>query len=136
MKVLVDTNIFVDWLSERIPFAENSEKVILKCTEGEVQGYLAVHTFLDLNYILRKQFTLSEKREVFMMLCKTFTVIAENQQMLESVFKNEAYSDLEDGLQIVCAAEKGVDCIVTRNKKDFTATSIKVLLPEEFLEVI
>ena len=42
--------------------------------------------------------------------------------------------DFEDAIQ-TCAAEfNEIEVIITRNKKDFTNTSLKILTPREFLK--
>jgi len=41
--------------------------------------------------------------------------------------------NFEDGLQYQCALEESVDCIITRNKKDFFGSKIPVYTPDEFL---
>ena len=43
------------------------------------------------------------------------------------------YKYFEDGLQYQCALEESVDCIITRNKKDFFGSKIPVYTPDEFL---
>ena len=41
MKVLVDTNILMDALTEREPFAEKSKEVLHIVSEHKAEGYLA-----------------------------------------------------------------------------------------------
>ncbi len=42
--------------------------------------------------------------------------------------------DFEDVLQYFSAKQANVDCIITRNKKDFTFSDIPVYTPAEFME--
>jgi predicted nucleic acid-binding protein len=42
-------------------------------------------------------------------------------------------SDFEDNLQIACASSANLDAIITRNKDDFEAAPIPVLLPLELM---
>lgn len=43
------------------------------------------------------------------------------------------YKDFEDAIQIFCASTiENLDCIITRNLKDFKNSEIPVLAPEEF----
>lgn len=46
---------------------------------------------------------------------------------------SESWEDMEDGVQHSAAVRAGVTSIVTRNKKDFTLSSLTVLTPEEFI---
>lgn len=39
-KILIDTNVLLDYLLEREPFFEDAKKVIMLCTEGNTKGCL------------------------------------------------------------------------------------------------
>ena len=52
--LLIDTNIVLDWMLDRKPFAASSEKVLSHCIFGEFTGYLAAHTLINIFYITRK----------------------------------------------------------------------------------
>ena len=41
MRVLIDTNVVIDFLITRKPFYEASLAVMKKCAEGELDGYIA-----------------------------------------------------------------------------------------------
>ena len=43
MVVLVDTNIIIDALANREPYADNAKKILEKCAAREVTGILAAH---------------------------------------------------------------------------------------------
>lgn len=45
-KILVDTNVLLDYLLGRDPFFEDAKKVILSCTEGDTKGCIAAHSML------------------------------------------------------------------------------------------
>ena len=45
-------------------------------------------------------------------------------------------SDLEDAVMFETAVHSGVDCIVTRNTKDYAKAQIAVCTPEEFIQQI
>ena len=49
---------------------------------------------------------------------------------------NQSFSDLEDSLQNECAIVSDVDYIVTRNLDDFKDTTIPVIEPKDFIEII
>lgn len=54
--------------------------------------------------------------------------------ILKSISQNSLFSDIEDGIQYYAAKCANCDFIITRNPKDFSASEIPVLTPEEFLE--
>lgn len=63
-KILIDTNILLDYLLTREPFYEDAKKVILTCTEGETKGCIAAHSISNMFYILRKDYDTKERREI------------------------------------------------------------------------
>ena len=42
----------------------------------------------------------------------------------------------EDSVQYHCAIENNTDCIITRNKKDYSKSKIPVYTPTEFIAII
>ena len=46
--LLIDTNIVLDWLLERQPFAGNAERIMEYCISGNLRGYLAGHSLLNI----------------------------------------------------------------------------------------
>lgn len=133
MALLIDTNIVLDWLLERRPLAKAAQKVIELCINGTMRGFLAAHTILNIFYIIRKEKSVAERKEILFMLCDCFEIINIDKAMIVSALENDTWQDLEDGLQMHCAVQSSVDVIITRNIKDFANSPVKALLPEEFI---
>jgi len=136
MEVLIDTNIILDNLLQREPFAESANKIIDLCESGKVQGYLACHTFPNVFYILRKEYTLEERKDILFLLTKIFTIIGIDEGMIINAINSENFNDIEDSLQIECAVNMSLDYIVTRDSKGFAYSPVQSLSPDEFLEVV
>ena len=132
--LLIDTNIVLDWLLERQPFADNAERIMEYCISGNVRGYLAGHSLLNIFYITRKEKSVEDRKEILLMLCNWFEIIDIDREMIVMALQNEKWQDLEDSLQMQCALHENLDYIITRNIKDFTDSQIKALLPEDFLK--
>ncbi len=47
-KILVDTNVLLDYLLEREPFFEDAKQVILSCTDGKTKGCIAAHSISNM----------------------------------------------------------------------------------------
>ena len=132
-KILIDTNVLLDYLLTREPFYEDAKKVILKCTEGEVKGCIAAHSIPNMFFILRKDYDAKDRREILCSLCKIFEIEGIDKAKLVSGLENEDFSDFEDCLQMECAKSYGADYIVTRNVSDYSVSDIKAILPSEYL---
>jgi len=134
-KILIDTNVLLDYLLERDPFFEDAKKVILSCTEGDTKGCIAAHSISNMFFILRKDYTSGERREILSSLCTIFDVEGIDKAKLLAGLANEEFSDFEDCLQMECAKSYGAEYIVTRNVADYSASDIKAILPSEYLEL-
>lgn len=134
MVVLVDTNIIIDALTNREPYADNAKKILEKCATREVTGILAAHSIPNMFYIFRKNFSQDERRFLLKNLCNIFKISDLNAKKILAALENEKFVDFEDCLQEECAVESMADYIVTRNPADFANSRVKVILPEEFLK--
>lgn len=132
--VLIDTNIFIDVLQDRIPFTDNSQAVIGLVTQKKIKGAVAAHSITNLWYILRKTYSDEERRNYLLSLFELFDVVSIDKNRLVAALENSNFKDFEDCLQDECAYAINADYIITRNAKDFESSMVKVLTPEEFLE--
>nr|WP_288664778.1 PIN domain-containing protein [uncultured Anaerostipes sp.] len=132
-KILVDTNVLLDYLLMRDPFYEDSYKIVTQCVDGTVKGCIAAHSISNMFFILRKDFTIKERREVLINLCKIFTVEGINLEKLLAGLYNEEFSDFEDCLQMECAKSFGAQYIITRNVADYQKSEIQAITPRDFL---
>ena len=132
-KILIDTNVLLDYLLERDPFFEDAKKLILSCTEGDTKGCIAAHSISNMFFILRKDYTAGERREILSSLCTIFDVEGIDKAKLLAGLANEDFSDFEDCLQMECAKSYGAEYIITRNVADYSASDIKAILPSEYL---
>jgi predicted nucleic acid-binding protein len=136
MRALIDTNIVLDYIAKRDPFLKSAEMIFEACATGKVEGCLAAHTFSNIFYILRKVFSVTERREILLDLCHMFTVEGINQGVIEAAIKNDAFDDFEDALQEECAKSLGVDFIVTRDIKDYGSSDFQIVSPDEFVAAV
>ncbi|WP_010253285.1 type II toxin-antitoxin system VapC family toxin [Treponema primitia] len=134
MAILIDTNVVIDFLAKREPFFNNAAIIMQKCSDNELAGYIAAHTVPTVFYILRKQFSVSERRNRLSRLCGFIDVAGNDKQQVIKAIENERFDDLEDCLQMECAKAVDADYIVTRNTDDFKDSPIPAILPEDFLK--
>ena len=137
MKVLIDTNILLDVILLREPHLELSKRV-LQCCQSLVDGYIAVHTFSNMFYILHEteDFSIEECRNTFNKLLYVFDVATLDKSDVIAAVNNEAFNDLEDSMQHQSSVASRLDCIVTRNTSDFEKSTVPALTPEDFLALI
>lgn len=136
MLILIDTNVLLDVIARREPYVIFSEKVIDLCRQEIINGAIASHSVLNAMYVLRKNFTLEERKEIFLSLCEFLYVESVDFGKIIQALKDDDFSDFEDCLQMQCALSLRADYIVTRNVKDFAASEIPAVTPEEFLKIL
>ena len=132
-KILIDTNVLLDYLLEREPFVEEAKEIIRACTDGKVKGCIAAHSIPNMFFILRKDFDEKERREILLNLCKIIDVEGIDKVKIVSGLENGKFSDFEDCLQMECAKSYEADYIVTRNISDYDTSEIKAILPKDYL---
>ena len=136
MKVLIDTNILIDFILTREPYAFDAEKILFLCKSQKITGCVASHSIMNIFYILRKEYTPKERRTILLNLSKILEVIEIDGHKIENALKNEKFSDMEDCLQVECAISSKCDYIITRNTKDFKESNVSPIEPNEFLKKI
>ena len=136
MRILIDTNILLDFLCKREPYYEMSIKVFELCINGQVDGCIATHSVTNIFYILRKYCNVEVRRSMLIRLFDIFEVESLTKDKLFSALNNNLFEDFEDCLQVECAKGYYADYIISRNIKDFVNSSIPCMEPQAFLQMI
>ena len=118
IRVLVDTNVILDWIMVREPNSTNAKVIMEQCLFGQVQGYITSHSLTDIFYILRKDYSVEKRKQLLRLLCESMNVVPETRQTILQALNRGEWQDIEDALQMQCAKEVGVEYIVTQNLKD------------------
>lgn len=135
-RILIDTNILIDYLLTREPFYEDAKAVVSSCVDGKTKGCIASHSISNMFFILRKDYNSKERREILLSLCSIFDIEGIDKVKLMAGLQNEEFSDFEDCLQMGCAKSFGAEYIVTRNINDYKISKIKAILPKDYLEML
>ena len=134
MKVLIDTNVIIDALQSRKGFNEDAGFVMLRAYE--YSGYIAATSVTDIYYIQHRYYHDKEKtagnlKKIF----RLYNIIDITESDCHSALQN-GMSDYEDAILVESAKRNDIDCIITRNTKDFKNTGIAVYTPAEFLRLV
>lgn len=87
-KVLIDTNILLDALLAREPFAQDAELLLELVDEGQVTAYVTATTLTDIFYIVRRQ---TKKIELAQQAIKTILETLEIAGVERVVFLNNYF---------------------------------------------
>ena len=135
-KLFIDTNIIVDLIADRKPFSKYAIQIFQKAELKEIQLFTSSHSIATTHYLLKKYLGEKELRDVLYDLLDYLTVVAVDIDILKKGLRSN-HKDFEDSIQILCASSiKKIDCIVTRNTKDFKASEIPAYNPDEVILTI
>ena len=135
MKVMIDTNIILDVLLDREPFAENSSKILTLCEKNILNGIISASSITDIFYIVRKYLHSTEETyNVIDQILKIVNICDVTELNVKKAF-SEHSKDFEDCLLAVCAKSNQCSCIITRNKKDYLDFDILTYTPDEYLVI-
>jgi predicted nucleic acid-binding protein len=130
-KLFLDTNILIDLIADRKPFSKYAIQLFQKADKKEVQLFTSSHSIATAHYLLKKFLEEKELRAVLTNLLDYLTVIPVDVDVLRKGLRSK-HKDFEDSIQILCATSvEKIDCIITRNTKDFKTSEIPVYTSDE-----
>ena len=132
MRVLFDTNVVLDVLLAREPFAAASNACFLQVEDGQVSGFLGATTVTTLDYLVSSALGATKSRQHVLRLLHLFDVAHVNRAVLTAA-ASSTLKDFEDAVLSEAARASGVQTIITRNAKDFVGCGLGVYRPLEWL---
>lgn len=135
MRVLLDTNVLLDVLLDREPWARHSSSILSMADRGEIQGLACTTSFTTIFYLLHKQLGRAAARSAVSDLLNMLEVAPVGRSVLEGAAKS-GIRDFEDAVVVESALAVRADCIVTRDAKDFAKSRVVVHTPKSFLGLV
>lgn len=135
MKVLIDTNVILDVLTNRKEFVGDAVKVFKMCEINRIDGYISAMTLPNLVYIMRRELKREQVKDIVEKLSLLFGIVDLREDDIRRAADMDI-ADYEDALQSAQAVRIKVDYIVTRNLKDFKNSKVMAVKPAELLERI
>jgi predicted nucleic acid-binding protein len=130
MRVLFDTNVVLDVLTDRQPWSVEAQPLVARVIAGTVEGYVCAITVPTLFYIARRTVGTLQALVVVERTLQTFDVAPVDRVVLEAAV-GMAGSDYEDHVQAASAIALRIDVVVTRDAAGFAGTGVRALSPAE-----
>lgn len=134
-RILIDTDVILDFFFDRQPFAENAAKIFSLCELKEIKGFVTPVIISNVYYLLRqtaKHEKVIEKLKLLVSI--TEILIMDKEVILQAL--NSNFKDFEDALQNYSAElNKEIDLILTRNMKDFKNSLLAVMTPDNYMKI-
>jgi len=134
VKILVDTNVVLDLLLDRSPFADSAAKIFSLVENSAVEAFLCATTVTTIDYLLTRSLPRDVAKKALFRLLELFEIAPVNRSVIEEALQCRM-TDFEDAVLSHAANLVGATAIITRNTKDFRYSPVKALDPAEFLSV-
>ena len=120
------TCIIIDALQSRTDFADHAQKIFLYSANKQFEGYVTAKSITDIYYLTRR-FTHNDHdtriiiNKIFTLFHLLDTTSFDCQKAISSQI-----NDYEDAIMVETAIRSEMDCIVTRNLKDYKKSTITI----------
>lgn len=135
LTLMLDNNVVLDRLLKREPHYEMSSLVCLLGFIGDASNNISVTMLTDIYYTLSKTVGASKAHDILIGSLDYFNYC--NVTSEDAIYcLEQRWDDFEDCLVARSAENINADYIVTRNKEDFSASTVPALTPAELLELL
>ncbi len=132
-KVLIDTDVILDFFFDRQPFSDFAATIISWCEKKEIEGFISPVICSNVYYLLRQTAKREKVIEKLTQLLSIVDVIQMDKQVVMAALSSD-FNDFEDAMQNFAAIHQGdIKVILTRNIKDFKKSKIGVMTPENYI---
>ena len=135
MNVLFDTNVVLDALLDREPWAEAAVALFDKVESGGLSGRLGATTVTTVHYIARRNVGAGAADEMMRYLLQLFEVAPVNRAVLEGALALR-FDDFEDAVLHEAGRLAGTGAVVTRDPSGFSAATLRVYDPDTLVAAL
>jgi predicted nucleic acid-binding protein len=135
-KLFIDSDVVIDFFTDREPFANPASEIFELGELGKVQLYLSAVSINNIYYIVRKYLGNEQTLQVVETLMEITEVIGTTKHEILQALKND-FKDFEDSIQYSTALTiENLEAIITRNTKDYKNALIPVFTPDNYLKTM
>ena len=135
MRVLLDTNVVIDYFARREPFYQDVFKLRIMEEFGDVELWVSIQSFADIANILRGHSDSAMLQDSFLASLDFLRVCSLDQGDLRNAIA-EKWPDFEDCLIEQCAKKTKADFIVSRDSTGFSSSSVTAISPSDFFKLL
>ena len=133
--LLLDTNIILDLLANRMPFYTEAAKLFSLADKKKLKLSISSLCLADVHYILSRQNPGIEVRSILRKFKVLVNVLPLDDKIVDLAL-NSDFHDFEDAIQYYTAIENDQDIIITRNHPDFKESKLPVMTVGEFIKTL
>lgn len=133
MEILIDTNVILDVLLKREPFAEDAYSIFKMADEKTIKAHIAAFAVTDIYYFISKNLNHEDRLKAIKALFNIMNVVSVTRQDIEKAMSFPEFNDLEDALQLQSLKKVKGNFIVTRDE-EFQKLTDKAISPKDFIQ--
>lgn len=135
MKLLIDTNVIVDYLGRKPPFFADAERIMAAGYFGDAELWASTQSFKDAFFILSHYVDSSRLQDAIAHLLEIVHPVDLTGADVISATQLK-WPDLEDCLIALSAQKAKADYLVTRDRKGFERSAVPAASPAEWLDLM
>lgn len=136
MRLLLDTNVILDFLGINDGFSDDAEDVINLAITGDAIELVSASAITDIYYVACKR--LKDRQKVINLISNMqnyIHILPVTEDDISIAIKRN-WKDFEDAVQYSVAVSNQIDYIITRNPQDFEEDNIPIFTPKQFLAIV
>ena len=136
MRILFDTNVVLDVLLNRRPYAESAAQLFVSVERKQMEGLLSATTVTTLHYLAaKKAIGATRAKRHLETLLTLFDVAPVDKEVLAAALSLD-FRDYEDAVLHEAGRRAGAAAIVTRDREGFRKGRMRVYEPHELVKAI
>lgn len=132
MKVFLDTNVIIDFYSQREEHFQRAAIIMDLAVRGQIELIVSGTTFVNAFFLLKDFYDRSELYEAMSKLASKCHISPINSEMIVNGLTMRS-PDFEDAVQLLSAKSAQADVFITRDKH-FKHFEGNIMSPKLFLE--
>ena len=133
--LLIDTNVVLDLLLAREPWANDAARLFDACAQGAARAYLAAHAVTTIHYLVERAVNRTVANTAISDLLELVTVVPASSDDFRRAL-TLGIRDFEDSVHVTAFLRCGAQFLVTRNARDFKAAQIETRTAGETLALL
>ncbi|MBD1364121.1 PIN domain-containing protein [Mucilaginibacter sp. ZT4R22] len=129
--VFMDTNVVIDFLTNRQPFVLDAAKLFDMAVKEKIKIYISALSYGNIHYVVKRSFGNNMAISLLNELAEMTEIVDVTKSIIRQSLKTD-FKDYEDAIQYYCALSvEDISLIVTRDTKDFKKSTLAILTPAE-----
>ena len=135
MNLLLDTDVFVDFVGRRPPFFESAERIVAAGYFADVRLWVSNQSMESAFRTLKQYASPKDVQRAMVQTCDLVSPVGLSADEMLRAARLE-WDDYSHCLIALCAEKVKASYIITRRPEGFARSCVKAISPEEWLNLI